>query len=276
MSGRAAIEAELTAIGKQDDAEVDIGTTALLLGALDRPDLALDRYRNHLRSLAETAADPVSAGMDVAGQAAALRRSIHERHGYVGDEVTYDDPQNANLLGVIDRRKGLPVALGILYMHAARAQGWSLSGLNFPGHFLLRLEASGERLVLDPFHGGVELSAGEMRAMLKRLSGGDVELQAHHCQAVGCRDVLLRLQNNIKTRALQAKDYDRASQVLRSMLLIAPTHAPSWREFGLIEAERGNLQSALGALQSCIAHTDDDRLRRDVALHLRRLRAKLN
>ena len=47
---------------------------------------------------------------------------IYTQHGYHGDLVSYDDTQNANLMGVIDRRKGLPVALGILVVHAARSQ----------------------------------------------------------------------------------------------------------------------------------------------------------
>ena len=34
---------------------------------------------------------------------------------------------------------GLPVTLGILYMHAARAGGMSASGLNTQGHFLVRI-----------------------------------------------------------------------------------------------------------------------------------------
>ena len=42
---------------------------------------------------------------------------------YRGDEETYDDLDNANLMRVIERRKGLPVALGILYLYAARSQG---------------------------------------------------------------------------------------------------------------------------------------------------------
>src|SRR3546814_8592275 len=42
--------------------------------------------------------------------------------GYHGDTESYDDPQNADLVRVIDRRMGLPVSLGVLYIHAARAQ----------------------------------------------------------------------------------------------------------------------------------------------------------
>ena len=44
-------------------------------------------------------------------------------------------PENANLLQVIDRRIGLPVSLGILYIHAGRAQGWAVDGAGLPRPF---------------------------------------------------------------------------------------------------------------------------------------------
>ena len=57
------------------------------------------------------------------------------RYGYDGDRLSYDDPRNADLMAVIDRRRGLPVALGILYIHAARAAGFEARGLEFARPF---------------------------------------------------------------------------------------------------------------------------------------------
>jgi regulator of sirC expression with transglutaminase-like and TPR domain len=71
---------------------------------------------------------------------------------------------------VIDRRKGLPVTLGILYLHAARAQGWSIVGLSFPGHFLLRIDHKGARAIIDPFNDGQRHDAGAMRGSITRAS----------------------------------------------------------------------------------------------------------
>src|SRR3546814_18868046 len=78
---------------------------------------------------------------------------------------------NADMMRVIDRRRGLPVALGILYLHGARAQGWPICGLNFPGHFLLRLDLGAERTIIDPFHGGETRDAAALRALLKTMAG---------------------------------------------------------------------------------------------------------
>src|ERR1700681_1908802 len=131
-----------------------IGEAALVLASFERPRVGLSRYRQHLATIARDVGRHRGAAGDLAGRVQALNEIILLKYGYSGDELTYDDLQNANLMRVVDRRKGLPVALGILYLHAARAQGWESVGLSFPGHFLVRLSEGTERLILDPFHGG--------------------------------------------------------------------------------------------------------------------------
>ena len=114
-------------------------------------------------------------------------------------------------------RVGLPVSLGILYIHAARAQGWAVDGLAFPGHFLVRMDEGDRRVIVDPFHQGQALEAGHLRGLLKQFQGADVELAPAHYAPVGNRAILLRLQNNIKSRALQAGDGARAAAILERM-----------------------------------------------------------
>ena len=67
-----------------------------------------------------------------------------------GDLLTYDDPDNADVLAVAERRKGLAVALGVFYLHTARKCGLTVQGVDFPGHFLLRIETDEGPLALDP------------------------------------------------------------------------------------------------------------------------------
>ncbi|MCG8694101.1 MAG: transglutaminase-like domain-containing protein [Minwuiales bacterium] len=267
----------LGGLGRQADADMDIGLAALLCAALDNPDAPLDRYVAYLDQMAQDAAALASAPEPpIEDRLAVLNEVIVRRHGFGGDTESYDDMQNADLMRVIDRRKGLPVALGILYIQTARALGWDLNGLNFPGHFLLRLEADGQRLVLDPFNGGRRMSMPEMRTLLQSMTGGAVELRPDDVQAVGSRDVLLRLQNNIKTRAVQAGDTARGIEVLQRMVLIAPAYLAIWRELAGLQAKTGNLQAAMQTLQTFIDESDDAEARRDAAESLQILRRKLN
>lgn len=238
----------LEAIGEQDDDVLDIGDTALLLAKLDLPANDLAAYRAELSLIAADLGAAARGADTLPERTAALSQTLYQQHEYQGDVKSYDDPQNANLMRVIDRRKGLPVALGILVIHAARSQGWDISGLNFPGHFLLRLTKSGEHAVIDPFDAARLLGEGDLQQLIHRVHGRAVPLQAEFMRPVSDRSILLRLQNNIKLRALNEGDQGRAIDILQSITLIAPGNAELLAELALLEAAGGHLMSALQRL----------------------------
>lgn len=268
------IEAALDAAGRLDDRAIDLAGTALLLAAVDRPGVSLAKYRGHLDDLVAALRDSGAAtAPEVAG---ALQRIFSDRFGYDGDRLTYDDPQNANLIRVIDRRKGLPVALGVLYAHAARGAGFSLDGLAFPGHFLMRLDIKGERLILDPFNGGRVLDVMELRRLVKQLMGPDQELTPALTDTVGNRSILLRLQNNLKSRAQADGNMQRVAQLARIMLRLAPDDAALWLDYGKAQHSLGQLGGAAQALEQCIEHSLDGFETIEAQRLLEQLRRSLN
>ncbi len=247
------IERALRAVGILADEEIDLADAALLLGALDMPSVSLERYRNHVERLAGDVAALARAGEPLERRRRHLNAVLYDAHGYAGDAETYDAPENANLLQVIDRKVGLPVSLGILYIQAARAQGWVVDGLAFPGHFLVRMDEGDRRVIVDPFHWGQLLEADHLRGLLKQFRGADAELEPSHYAPVGNRAILLRLQNNIKSRALQASDGARGAAILERMLLIAPEAGGLWHELGMVRARLGTIKGAVEALERSLA-----------------------
>ena len=177
---------------------------------------------------------------------------------------------------MIDRRKGLPVALGILYVHVARAHGWHMTGMNFPGHFLLRLGVGAGQAVVDPFNGGRILDARDLQELAMRVLGGDARVDPAFLHPVGNRDILLRLLNNIKLRAIRERQYDRAVAVLGAMASIAPRYATTWREIAALESGRGNIKTAIAALETFCEYCVDADEREWAAGLLGQLKARLN
>jgi regulator of sirC expression with transglutaminase-like and TPR domain len=266
----------LRTVGAAEGPIVPIGEAALALAAFERPRVGLARYREHLATLARDLGKHAGGGGDLATRARVLNEIMLLKHGYSGDEATYDDLQNANLIRVIDRRKGLPVALGILYLHAARGQGWDIVGLAFPGHFLVRLALGAERLIVDPFHGGHVCGAAELRDLLKATAGNESELLPEHYAPVADRDVLLRLQNNLKSRLLQTGQRERALKVIDTMLMLAPDRAELWREAAIVHTQQGNLGAAIAALDTFIKKTPEGAARHQAAAMLQQLKTRLN
>jgi regulator of sirC expression with transglutaminase-like and TPR domain len=266
----------LRELGASDAQILPIAEAALALASFDRPRVALSRYSRHLKTLASDVGRRAGAGPDLTARANALNEIILLKHGYSGDELTYDDLQNANLMRVIDRRKGLPVAFGILYLGAARAQNWDAVGLGFPSHFLIRLSDGGGRLILDPFHGGRILDAVALRELLKAIAGQEIELSPDHYAPVADREVLLRLQNNLKSRLIQGQRYEEAVRVIETMQMLAPDFAELAREAGLLQAQLGNMRAAMRSIEDFIARTPDSAARHEAAIVLQQIKAKLN
>jgi regulator of sirC expression with transglutaminase-like and TPR domain len=266
----------LRELGASGAAPLPIAKAALALASFERPRVAFRRYRDHLGQLARDVGRHPGAAGDLGARTRALNEIILLKYGYSGDEQSYDDLQNANLMRVVDRRKGLPVALGILYIHAARAQGWDIAGLAFPGHFLVRLAEGAERVIVDPFHGGQICGAAELRELLKAAAGRDSELLPEHYMAVSDRDVLLRLQNNLKARLLQAQHHERARAVIETMLMLAPDLAELWREAGMLHRHLGNMRAAGAALEQYVVRAPDGAARHQAAAILQQLRTQLN
>ncbi len=238
------------------DGTFDLADVALVLAAHDTPNTDLNSYRTHLKSLyyavEETAGQMTLDDTNPApsDMAEALSKVIAGTFRYRGDEENYDDLDNANLMRVIDRRKGLPVALGILYIAAARSQGWNVVGLNFPGHFLVRLESlNGNRVIIDPFHEGQILETPALRDLLKVVTGPTEELESRHYSPVSDRDILVRLQNNVKTRRLDLGQMEEALETLKSMQLLMPDSSALCRETGLLHLRLGQVSEALSALE---------------------------
>lgn len=219
----------LAEAGLLADNEIDVVQASLALALLDMPHADSVAYAAHLGLLAREcteAAKRIDAGLSgnklVHARVGAINQILFDEHGYDGDHSSYDDVRNANLFHVIDRRKGLPIALAILYLHMARSQGWPCSGTNFPGHFLCWIGGGNDWAFVDPFHRGRICSEMELDRRIKASFGADAKLDADHLAPASARDMLLRLQNNIKSRLIDANDDEGALDVLRRMMLVAP------------------------------------------------------
>jgi regulator of sirC expression with transglutaminase-like and TPR domain len=271
---------DLARIGALEDAAIDLGEAGLALAAMRRPGVSREWYREHLGRLAEDvqahAAPRGGADASLSARAEALTHVIAGMHGYQGDLLTYDDLQNANLMRVIDRRKGLPIALALLYLHVARRLGWEANGINFPAHFLIRLEQGPQRLILDPFHSARILEPADLRKLLKQLAGEEAELAPEHYEPASNRQLLIRLQNNIKMRLLKAEEYDQALGIIETMRLIAPDLAELWYEKGAVLAQLGHLDESVLALETAIDRAETDATRHQAAWLLQQVRGRFN
>lgn len=268
-------------LGQSGDGPHDLALAAVMFAALDHPDRKLEPYRKHLAEIAQAAHAELGFARDAEDAAQSLAQLLGVRYGYDGERGEYDEPANADLLSVIDRRRGLPVTLGILYIHAARAAGLEACGLYAPGHFLLKLTVRGTDAVIDPFNGGSIIDRERATSSHPRagalFSESGAPGEPDPFEPVSDTEVLLRLQNNLKNRALKARDSARAAEILRRMAVIAPKRAIIWMELARLEEGAGSLSAARRAYERCLEATrPGDPFQNEASISLRALKRKLN
>ncbi|PZW60382.1 regulator of sirC expression with transglutaminase-like and TPR domain [Pseudomonas sp. URMO17WK12:I6] len=124
--------------------------------------------------------------------------------GFAQDDFTPLRPQVALLHKVLERRRGQPLALGLIALELARRLEIPMVGVNFPGHFLLRVQGADH--LLDPC-GGRRLYPNDCRELLQRQYGPNMQLSAEHLQTAEPAQMLQRLSRNLRQLYLTNDDY---------------------------------------------------------------------
>ncbi len=145
----------------------------------------------------------------------ALTEVLGRRHGFAGDSEHYDDPANSMLDIVLERRRGLPILLSIVYVEVARRAGLQLVGVGLPGHYVVGRFDPPPPVLLDPFDGGelIEVPPSE------------------HVRAWSAHETALRMLNNLVGSFGRRSDLGRAIRAAE-MRLELPLSAAEAEAFG--------------------------------------------
>ncbi|MDD0973032.1 SirB1 family protein [Pseudomonas fontis] len=169
--------------------------------------------------------------------------------GFQEDEYHPLRPQAALLDQVMQRRRGQPLTLAILTLELAQGLSIPLEGVNFPGHFLLRVPGADH--LLDPC-GGRRLYASDCRELLGRQFGPQVALSAEHLLTASAPQMLQRLSRNLRQlHATHDDDLAALKDAERVLQLGAPSasdylaRATLYQRLGCPQAERYDLEHAL-------------------------------
>lgn len=248
---RADAEALLVEAGAAKDAEFPLLEASIACAIHEDPirDPAI------ARDLAARGVERLSHRLKGESPEEALAESMAGDLNLVGDMFTQEDLGNADILTVAERRQGIAVTLGVFYLHAARKCGLTVHGVDFPGHFLLRIETDEGPLALDPFSEGRVVLPSELtrRALHAGLTPNVADRLDRLMAPVSDRAVLLRLQNMIYARATAVRDFGKAERAALRRALLDPTDHRPWLDVAAAREGQGALAGALEALQRATA-----------------------
>jgi regulator of sirC expression with transglutaminase-like and TPR domain len=132
--------------------EINLAETALLFAKeVEYPGLDISKYIRKIDSTADEIKWRVRNNTDPRFLIGEINKSLFAEGGFRGNEDNYYDPRNSFLNEVLDRKTGIPITLSVLYMEIGNRVGLPVSGVGFPGHFIIRYSAELE-ILIDPFN----------------------------------------------------------------------------------------------------------------------------
>jgi regulator of sirC expression with transglutaminase-like and TPR domain len=232
----AAARRRFTALARGPEEAIDLAEACLLIAAEEYPGLDVPAYLARIEDLAErvritarTAAVAESVNSDETALRA-LHHVLFEQERFEGDPIEeqfhpYYHPRNSFLNEVLDRRRGMPITLSVLYCEVARRAGFQAAGIGLPGHFIAEFRGEHFSALVDPYSRGRRLSPEER-----------AQLPAEFLQPAAKKQVLARVLTNLKQAYRLRGPMPKALSAVERLLVLNPS-LDQVRDRGLILAQ---------------------------------------
>jgi regulator of sirC expression with transglutaminase-like and TPR domain len=263
----------------QSDANFALFEAAVSLAQDEYPELDVQGVLGEVDGLLERIRRRLPADAGQLQKLRLLNQFFFKDLNFGGNLNNYYDPENSFIPALLRTRRGIPISLAIVWMELAQGLGLSVSGIGFPGHFMLKINLPMGQAVIDPLN-GQSLSREELSERLepyrqRHKVSEDMETPLGlYLQSAPPRDIIARMLHNLKEIYRTQEDWPRMLAVQERLIVLLPEAWPEYRDRGLAHAEMGNTEQALADLECYLVHTEDlvdvnaisdrvDELRRD-------------
>ena len=239
----------------------ELASAAFAIARVEYPALEASRYMDRLNEMGARAAQRLGPSVSTSSESIkALNEYLYDEEGFAGNRDHYDDPRNSFLNEVLDRRTGIPISLAVVYLELARRAGLSITGVNFPGHFLLRAPGliAGDDLIIDPFHGGALLSEFDCRQLLRNHVGEDAAFDHSLLEPATRHEIVVRMLVNLKRLYVRMRSFPQARLVSTLLLTADPSAVHELRDRGLLAYHLEDFASALRDLEEYLRLSSAD------------------
>ena len=228
-----------------------LAPAALAIARVEYPALDPAPYLQRLERMGEAAGGRLQRqdAADTTSLIATLNAYLFEELGFSGNREHYDDPRNSFLNEVLDRRLGIPISLAVVYLEIGRRAGMRLEGVNFPGHFLVRVRAD-EDAIVDPFHGGALLSEVDCRQLLRQHLGEEAAFDRGLLATATRQHIVVRMLVNLKRLYVRMRSFPQARAIADLLLAVDPSALSELRDRGLLAYHMEDFPSALRDLEA--------------------------
>lgn len=149
----------------------DLERGAALVSSLGRPDVV--GVANLAETLDAFAAElePKLVDKSTMTGARLLAGYLSRELGFDGTRSSFYEPAHIHFDKVVGVRRGVPVALALVYILVGRRAGLEVAGVAIPDHFLVRVHGP-RPVLLDPYHEGRQVTKADCVRYLRQAGYG--------------------------------------------------------------------------------------------------------
>lgn len=195
------------------DERLDLERGCLLLAAMGGAEVNEKAVQSFLDVMAGT----VRAHMVVADGLQALGEVLFDNLGFRGG--SYESPDHHYLPTVLERRRGLPIALAAVYILVGVRAGLPVYGVAMPDHFLALYEHADYPSYVDCYNRGKIYRHETLRNLLANRGVSAPDQILAPCSH---RFILFRMLNNLDRLYADAANHRMAARVRRWRSYIQP------------------------------------------------------
>jgi regulator of sirC expression with transglutaminase-like and TPR domain len=232
------------------ETEIDLLRVALEVARDFYPELDIDRYERLVAGLAARVRERCPARHAARAVLGQVNWVLYVEEGFEGDGESYYDPRNSFLNEVMDRKRGIPISLSVLYAAVAKAVGVPMRGVNLPAHFMLRVGSGADVFFVDPFHGGAILDRQGCERRITEVLGRPTTLSASQLAPCTHEQVVARMLRNLKLIFLQNDDYPSALPIQRRLAALRPAVPEEQRDLGMLYLRTDHPADAIAPLEA--------------------------
>lgn len=185
----------------------ELETGALLLSRTVCPQIDIGRCCEQLDEIAQRCRELIAEPMTAREKCRVINRVLFHEFGFRGNHEQYTDPLNSFLDQVLERKKGIPISLSIVYLLIAQRVGLALEPVGLPGHFVIGCYTDDAPFFIDAFEQGVFRSSEEVFTILRSYH---ITPKSTDLAPTPVREVLCRCCRNLVNHYQSVGDAERS------------------------------------------------------------------
>lgn len=197
-----------------------------LMASYGYPELDMDKYKNEL----DTMGEKLNASIDKLKTNTLIPQGdplhiiniinnfLFYQQGFKGNTENFYEPENTFFNDVMERKKGIPISLSILYLLICKRLNLPTYGVNLPAHFIIKYVDDKDEFYIDPYNNGIVISKSEAVKFLSRIGLTKEDFDSiSFLKIADDKDIIRRSLNNLVNIYTRSGDTQKTEQLKKLM-----------------------------------------------------------